>query len=871
MSLGRIKFTMQGEPIVKYLKDYQSPNFFVKKADLYFNLNEDKTIVKSELLIEQNKDNKIKNVPLILDGENLELLEITLDDNRLGKNAYQITNENLLIANVPEIFILKITVAIKPQENTKLMGLYKSAGNFCTQCEPRGFHKITYFIDRPDNLTQFFTTIEADKIKYPVLLSNGNLISKKDLSNDRHLVKWEDPTLKPAYLFALVAGNLGLLEDVYQTQSGRNIKLQIYVEEKFLHQCEFALQALKQAMLWDEQNFGFEYELDIYMIVAINDFNVGAMENKGLNIFNSKYILVSAETATDEDYVNVARVVAHEYFHNVRGNRITCRDWFQLALKEGLTTFTDQLFIADLYFKSLQRIRAAKFITNTQFPEDSGPLSHPVRPNSYIEVSNFYTVTVYYKGAEIFHMLQEIIGIKKFRQLMQLFAKKFTGRTAVIEDVIALAEEISGIDLKNFMLWFDLAGTLVLDIFADYNAQKQTVVLQIKQSGKRFTPLAISLLNKIGDEINFDQPNILLLREEEQKFVFKNIAEKPVLSLLHDFTAPVKINFSYTDEELKFLMQHDRNDFSRWFAQQKFLKNAIMRLVADYQNNKKLVFDKTIGEIFCNILHAKSLDKIFISQLLQLPTEDYLLESMSIADPEAIFNVLEFLKLQIATMLKQDLLNCYQQCKSTKEYVVDAKSIGERSLKNLCLDYLVYLDTKDIYALALKQYASAKNMTEIIGALVPLVNSNFTNREELLQNFYAKWQNFPHVVDKWFALNASLKFSDTLIRVQKLLVHPKFNYKNPNNVYSLILIFCTLNHINFHDVSGKGYQFLTDQIIKLDAINPMVAAKLVKQLINWRKFDQKRQILMLNQLQKIHALKEKISKNVFELVEKSIK
>lgn len=866
---------------VKLLKDYQPADFLIKKADLYFELNEDRTIVKSELLFERNITTDEKNKPLILDGENLDLISIALNGNLLSVKDYKVTKEKLLFENVPDIFTLKIQVAIKPQENTKLMGLYKSKGIFCTQCEAHGFHTITYFIDRPDVLTQFTTTINADKTKYPILLSNGNLIEKKDLPNNRHQVVWEDPTQKPAYLFALVAGDLKFIEDEYKTVSGRKIKLQIFAAKGLQKQCEFAMQSLKQAMMWDEKNFGFEYELDIYMIVAIDDFNVGAMENKGLNIFNSQYLLVLPEIATDDDYVNVAKVVAHEYFHNYRGNRITCRDWFQLSLKEGLTTFTDQTFVADQYYKSWQRIRAAKFIMTNQFAEDASPMAHPVRPKSYLEVNNFYTVTVYYKGAEIFHMLQMILGRENFRKTLETFATEFIGKTAIIEDLIAVAAKVAKINLQQFLQWFDKAGTPVLDIVSSYDVENKIFNLKVTQTMvnadanySMHIPLAIGLIDANGQEIRLTENSLLQLKKPIEEFKFTNISSKPVLSLLRDFSAPVKVNYAYSEAELKFLMKHDQNDFGRWFAAQKLLTNKFFQLVKIQQENLELVLDQTFPEVFKTILHLVSENKIaFIlaANILELPSENYILENMEVADVFAVHKVYEFLHFALASILKAEFLSCYLNLVVDKNYTLDANSIGRRSLKNLCLKYLMYLENDEVYSLAVNQYNNATNMTERLASLSSIANSKYLLTDQLLQDFYQTWQKYPQVVDKWFGINATIKFPNTLERVQKLLLHPKFNLANPNNVAALIISFCDKNLINFHNINGDGYEFLAKQVIELDAINPMIAAKLAKKLINWRKFTGEQQILMYNQLVKIMQLKDNLSENVYEVIEKSLK
>jgi aminopeptidase N len=828
-----------------YLKDYKIPYFLIEKVQLYFDLYEQHTLVKADLHIKRNGQHK---KALVLNGEELDLLAVFLDDEPVD---YKQDKEHLTINNVPDDFRLQTKVKIKPQKNTQLEGLYKSKNIFCTQCESHGFRRITYFLDRPDVMSRFTTTICASKKNYPVLLSNGNLIAKGTAKNHRHWVIWQDPLLKPAYLFALVAGNLEHISDKFITKSGRKVALKVYVEKGYKKQCWHALRSLQKAMQWDEQVFGREYDLDIYMIVAISDFNMGAMENKGLNIFNNKYVLADRQTATDEDYINIEHVVAHEYFHNWTGNRVTCRDWFQLSLKEGLTMFRDQLFSET--FHPAVRIKNIDMVRSLQFPEDASPIAHPVRPKSYISMNNFYTVTVYNKGAEIIRMLHTILGAKKFRKGMDLYFKRHDGHAVTIDDFVQALQDASQIDLSKFKKWYDKSGTPVLDVKSEYNAKNKNFTLTVKQNRDFHIPLAISLVDKKGKNT---KTTVLNIKNKIETFKFKNINTQPVLSLLRNFSAPVKLNYSYTNEDLMFLMQHDEDNFSRWNAAQSLAVNIILSLISDYQNNKELSLDAGFIKAFKNILHDNKLDKTFITLMLTLPNTAYLIELMDVADINAIFYVCEFIKSKLAENLQQDLLNCYRRVK-------------ERSLKNLCLYYLMYLPEQRIIDFALHQFNNAKNMTDIIGSLRALVDIDVPERERALTSFYNKWQHEDLVINKWLELQAIAKLPNTLKNVKALLKHPAFNIKNPNKVYALIRTFSKNNQIQFHDKTGRGYKFVADQVLKIDKFNPQVAASIVGVFSNWRKFDKNRVQLIKKQLKRIKN-EPSLSKNVHEIVSKSL-
>lgn len=863
-----------------YLSEYQAPDFYIHQVDLEFDLYEEFTQVNAKLQIETNPNQKQATADLILYGRDLELISIHLDDQRLDNARYSLTDQQLTIRNVPKQFQLAIKTKIKPQENTALSGLYKSSGNFCTQCEAEGFRRITYFIDRPDVMARYTTTIIADKKQYPILLSNGNLIEQQQLPNGRHKVTWQDPFKKPSYLFALVAGDLEFIEDFFETQSGRRVTLRLYVEKGNLDKCSHAMNSVKKAMRWDEEKYGREYDLDIYMIVAVSDFNMGAMENKGLNIFNTQYVLANGKTATDSDYVHVELVIGHEYFHNWTGNRITCRDWFQLSLKEGLTVFREQCFTADMTSKTVARINDVNDLRNSQFIEDAGPLAHPVRPESYIEINNFYTATVYSKGAEVIRMQRTILGDKLFRQGMDLYFARYDGQAVTIDDFVKAMEDASHIDLTQFRLWYSQAGTPVLDIQDHYNVSEKTYTLKIKQScpptpGQKdkkpfYIPIKFGLLNPSGEEILRDT---LLLKEREQEFKFEQIAERPIPSILREFSAPVKVNYEYSDTELQFLFKHDTDLFNRWEAGQKYALNLILRLIKDFRNNKTLQVPVEFVETFKHLMHTMQDDKLLLAEMLTLPSEKYISEQMPIIDVDAIHWVREFLSTEIAHQLKSQFLELfYQNNDLTKPYQYQMQDVAKRQLTGRCLLYLSMLDDADIHQnIIMRQFKTAftHNMTDTMAALRCIVNSNLPGKEQALSEFYNQWQTDALVVDKWFVLQATSKLPDTLTQVKRLAKHAAFDIKNPNKVYSLIGSFGHRNPVRFHAISGEGYEFLTENVLQLNALNPQIAARMVKPFSDWKRFDVTRQQLMRKQLERI-LNHQAISKDVSELVSKSL-
>jgi len=869
-----------------YLHDYQTPAYLIDTVNLVFDLNEKYTIVTAKLYLYANPIIPIhqRHSDLVLNGELLELLSIELDGKLLEKIQFQKTEKSLTILQVPEAFFLEIRTRIRPQENTALSGLYQSNGNFCTQCEAQGFRRITYFLDRPDVMARFTVTIIADKERYPVLLSNGNLVSHQKLPEGKQIVIWEDPFKKPCYLFALVAGHLDCAEDFFVTQSGRQVTLRIYVEKGNLPKCAHAMQAIKKAMRWDEEKFGREYDLDIYMIVAVSDFNSGAMENKGLNIFNTQYILADPATATDMDYIHIESVIAHEYCHNWTGNRITCRDWFQLSLKEGLTIFRDQNFTADTTSPVVARIHDVVGLRNSQFPEDAGPLAHPVRPECYVEINNFYTSTVYNKGAEVIRMQQIILGDVLFRKGMDLYFARHDGQAVTIEEFVKAMEDVSDVDLKQFRLWYSQAGTPVLDIVDDYDATKKTYTLTIKQScpatpqqpaKKPFhIPIKIGLLDSSGKEIIHD---FLQLKSPEEKFTFNSIASKPIPSLLRGFSAPVKINYAYADSDLQILFKYDTDLFNRWEAGQRYTVKLILNLIQDFRAGISLQLPTDYSSIFKFLLETmQDKDKWLLAEMLTLPSEKYLAEQMKIIDVDAIHFVREFVLTELALQLQIVFLEIYEKNHDKKSIIkfdnkFDTHEMGQRQLKNICLMYLMILNNKLYFSMGLNQFNNAllSNMTDTMAALRCLVNIENPEREKVLAQFYQQWQNDALVVDKWFALQATATSPDTLSRVKQLLKHPAFDIKNPNKVYALIGAFGQRNPVRFHTDTGEGYQFLADCVLQLDALNPQIAARMVTPLSEWQRYDKKRQHLMRDQLEMIMRQKN-ISHNVSELVNKSL-
>ncbi|MBE2294710.1 MAG: aminopeptidase N [Phycisphaerales bacterium] len=871
-----------------YLKDYTPPAYHLPTVDLHFDLGEEFTTVRSRLRLER-ADTTAADTPLVLDGQQLELIALEMDGAPLAADRYQVEDDYLTLLHPPASFELTVVTRIRPQDNASLEGLYQSSGNFCTQCEAEGFRKITYFLDRPDVMVVFTTTLVADKARYPVLLSNGNPVDSGELDGGRHWATWHDPFPKPCYLFALVAGNLRHLEDTFRTRSGRVVTLRIYVEPENIDQCEHAMYSLKQAMAWDERRFRLEYDLDLYQIVAVGDFNMGAMENKGLNVFNTKYVLAKPETATDADYQGILGVIGHEYFHNWTGNRVTCRDWFQLSLKEGLTVFRDQEFSSDLGSRGVKRIEDVRILRTSQFSQDAGPMAHPVRPDSYIEINNFYTVTVYNKGAEVIRMIETLLGRDGFQRGMDLYFQRHDGQAVTCDDFVAAMADANDADLSQFKRWYHQAGTPELTVHDDYDAATHTYTLSVRQScpptpGQPdkepfHIPLAMGLLDATGCDLPLQlqgedaaqgTSRVLELREPEHIFRFVNVPARPVPSLLRGFSAPVKLNSAESDADLRFRLAYDHDDFNRWDAGQSLAVRIILGLIADRRQGRSWALPESFSDAFGEALES-GVDSALLAQVLTLPSEIYLAEQMDVIDVDGIHDARLFVQQTLAQRLREALLARYQTLHSSERdgYRADAAAIGRRALKNVCLEYLMRLDEANLLDLCLEQFQTAGNMSDQLGALVSLANHDGPERSAALTAFYERWRGEALVVDKWLTLQATSYLPDTLNLVKTLMGHEAFSLKNPNKVRALIGAFCQSNPVHFHAVDGSGYTFLADQILALNAFNSQIAARQVAAFTRWRKFDPIRQQGMQDQLERILEA-PKLSPDVYEIVAKSL-
>ena len=872
-----------------YLSEYKPTDYWVDTVDLHFDLHETATRVTSRLGM-RRREGVAASQALVMHGENLQLKSIAINDKALDETDYQVDDETLTIHNVPDTFTLQIENEINPEANTSLNGLYVSSGNFCTQCEAEGFRRITYMYDRPDVMSAYTTTIVADKSKFPVLLSNGNLVEKGELASDasRHWAKWQDPFKKPTYLFALVAGKLAKIEDTFTTMSGREVKLHIYVQQHNIDKCEHAMRSLKKAMKWDEDVYGREYDLDIYMIVAVDDFNMGAMENKGLNVFNSKYVLAKPETATDNDYEGIEGVIGHEYFHNWSGNRVTCRDWFQLSLKEGFTVFRDQEFSADMTSRGVKRISDVNILRTHQFREDASPMAHPVRPDSYVEINNFYTVTVYNKGAEVVRMLYNLLGAERFRKGTDLYFERHDGQAVTCDDFVKALEDANHVDLTQFRRWYSQAGTPVLHVSRSYDEHNNTYTLTIKQTcpdtpgqdGKQpfHIPLAIGLLDNKGNDIPLllqgessavQGTRVLQIKGREEQFVFTNVDSQPVPSLLRGFSAPVKVDLELSDDERYFLMANENDDFNRWDAGQQLAIKIIKQLVDDIQQHRALYLPKPFIEACRATLEDKAIDKALAAQAISLPSESYISEFVSPIDPVAIHQVCRFIRETLASHLKDVFYRVYEENTIHGEYSIEQEHIKKRSLKNVCLGYLMETGEAGIFDLCYRQFGQSNNMTDVVAALVSLANNDCPQRELALNEFYEKWKDELLVVDKWLGIQATSRLPGTLNRVKELVSHEAFTLKNPNKIRALIGAFGHGNASQFHDLSGEGYKFFTGKILEIDKLNPQIAARLATVYTMWRKYDEQRQQLMKQQLETI-ADTSGLSKDVYEIASKSL-
>ena len=874
-------------PQTVYLKDYTPPEYLIEDVELNFDLHEQNTVVRSQLKIRRNPLNTAGAESLILNGEELELISIRIDGVALDDSAYSLQPETLTIHAVPQqgVFTVSIENRINPKANTALEGLYLSSSMLCTQCEAQGFRKITWFLDRPDVMSRFKTTLTADKNLYPVLLSNGNRLSGGELDNNRHWVSWEDPFAKPCYLFALVAGQLECVVDEFETISGRRITLQIFVEQHNVDKCGHAMQSLKNAMRWDEQVYGREYDLDLYMIVAVDHFNMGAMENKGLNVFNTKFVLARPDTATDSDYEHIEGVIAHEYFHNWTGNRITCRDWFQLSLKEGFTVFRDQEFSGDQTSRAVKRIEDVNALRTRQFAEDAGPLAHPVRPEAYIEINNFYTLTIYEKGAEVVRMLYTLLGAEGFRKGCDLYFARHDGQAVTCEDFVRAFEEANGVKFDQFRLWYSQAGTPELTVSQDYDAATRQLRLHVQQScpptpGQPLKqpfhlPVRLGLLNPDGTAaaihyLGVSHEEVVLdVTQAEQTFVFENLPEPPVTSLLRGFSAPVIVNCERTAEELAFLLSYDSDSFNRWEAGQQLAVKIIFALIEDWRQHKPLKLNPVMVAAFRRILAEVHEDLSYQAMLLTLPEESYLAGLMRVIDVDAIHQTREFIRKTLAQALSAEFMQLYKANNLDESGCFHAQAVGRRRLKNTCLNYLIKLETQEVYQLSEKLFYSAGNMTDQMAALSVIVNSQHPTKARSLDSFYHQWRREALVIDKWFALQASSSMPNAFTTVQALLHHPAFDLKTPNRVRALVGAFSQANAVHFHAKNGEGYRFLADQVLALNVLNPQIASRMVTGLAQWRRYDTERQKLMKQQLQRIVDT-EHLSRDVYEIASKSL-
>ena len=860
---------------VHYLKDYQTPAYRILETDLHFDIAEPQTVLKSRLTVEQQRVGE----PLVLDGS-AKLLSVKIN----GAAAdYVLEGETLTIAGVPsERFTVEVETEILPAENKSLMGLYASGGNLFTQCEPEGFRKITFYIDRPDVMSKFTTTIVADKKRYPVLLSNGNKIDGGEFSDDRHWVKWEDPFAKPSYLFALVAGDLAVTEDRFTTMSGRNVKIEFYTTEADKPKVGFAVESLKNAMKWDETRFGLEYDLDIFMVVAVGDFNMGAMENKGLNIFNTKFVLADSRTATDTDFEGIESVVGHEYFHNWTGNRVTCRDWFQLSLKEGLTVFRDQEFSGDRASRAVRRIENIRLLRQHQFPEDAGPTAHPVRPASYEEMNNFYTMTVYEKGAEVVRMYHTLLGEEGFQKGMKLYFQRHDGQAVTCDDFRAAMADANGINIDQFALWYSQAGTPVLE--AEGYLKNNIFELTIKQTvpptpdmadkQPMMIPVKIGLLNRNGEAVAFDYQGkrateaVLLLTEAEQNFALEGVTEAVVPSLLRGFSAPVHLNYPYSDDDLLLLLAHDSDAFTRWEVSQTLYRRAVAANLAALSDGVELPKHEKLLAAVEKVISDDLLDNAFKALLLGVPSEAELWDGAENIDPLRYHQAREALldTLAVHFLPKWHELNRQAAKQENQSYEYSPETAGWRTLRNVCRAFVLRADPAHIETVAEKYGEMAQNMTHEWGILSAVNGNESDTRNRLLAQFADKFSDDALVMDKYFALVGSSRRSDTLQQVQTALQHPKFSLENPNKARSLIGSF-SRNVPHFHAEDGSGYRFIADKVIEIDRFNPQVAARLVQAFNLCNKLEPHRKNLVKQELQRIWA-QEGLSKDVGEIVGK---
>ncbi len=879
------------QPSTIYLKDYRPPDFLIDETDLRFQLFEDGARVTSQLHMRRNPAAVNFHNLLRLDGVDVELLHLVLDGRELQPSEYQLDDEGLTLERLPKSFILNVVTWIKPQENTCLEGLYRSSTMFCTQCEAEGFRRITYYLDRPDVMSKFKTTIEAEVAKYPVLLSNGNPI-EEGREGERHWVTWEDPFKKPCYLFALVAGDLQFVESHYQTMSGRNVQLRIYVEPHDLSKCDHAMDSLKRSMQWDEEVYGREYDLDIFNIVAVSDFNMGAMENKGLNIFNSSCVLANPQTATDTTFQRVEAIVAHEYFHNWSGNRVTCRDWFQLSLKEGFTVFRDSEFSADMHSRAVKRIEDVNLLRTAQFAEDAGPMSHSVRPDSYMEISNFYTLTVYEKGAEVVRMLHTLLGAAKFREGADLYFSRHDGQAVTTDDFVACMEEVSGRDLTQFRRWYTQSGTPRVKVSDEYDSQRQVYKLTLKQScpptpgqDKKdpfHIPMAIGLVGGDGADIpvviasqpepdQISRVTVLEITEAEQSFEFTQVPTRPVPSLFRHFSAPVKIDYDYSHEQLKFLMSHDGDGFNRWDAGQRLATDALNAMMGAHQAGRSLEVNSAYLEAFGAVLDDEGEDYAMLAKMINVPSLSSLAEQSELIHVDAMLAARTKMLSVLVADFGAKMMDRYRAMTTLAQGAgTGSQAIGMRAFKNALLQLLASGQHGAVGDVALDQLNAADNMTDELAALTAILSANDAKADKALEKFYERWQHDALVMESWFSVQAMNENYGQVDQIRALTEHPLFSEKNPNKIRSVIGVFGGQNWKHFHRVDGAGYELLADWVLKLDRLNPQIAARLVTPLTRWRRYEVERSELMLSSLKRI-GKEPALSRDVFEVVSKSLK
>ncbi|MBE2894225.1 aminopeptidase N [Spirabiliibacterium falconis] len=866
------------QPKAKYRKDYQPVDFTITDIALDFQLDPQHTTVVNKSAVKRiNHDADT----LRLDGHSFQFADIKLNGKPFSAYTQDSQSLTLDLSHIDaNEFELEITTILQPASNTSLQGLYQSGQAFCTQCEAEGFRQITYMLDRPDVLARYTTKITANKAQYPYLLSNGNRIDSGE-EGDKHWVQWQDPFPKPSYLFALVAGDFDLLSDTFTTKSGRAVALEIYVDKGNLDRAHWAMQSLKKSMRWDEERFDLEYDLDIYMIVAVDFFNMGAMENKGLNIFNSKFVLANPATATDNDYLDVERVIAHEYFHNWTGNRVTCRDWFQLSLKEGLTVFRDQEFSSDTGSRSVNRINNVRFLRSVQFAEDAGPMAHPIRPEKVIEMNNFYTVTVYEKGAEVIRMLHTLLGEERFQQGMKRYIAVNDGKAATCDDFVQAMEEASGIDLSIFRRWYSQSGTPELSVHDEFEARTGVYRLHVTQMTPAthdqmdkinlHIPLKVALYDAQGKPLRLENAdgamhNVLNVTQYNQTFEFHGLTSQPVPALLCEFSAPVKLDYPYTTEQLLTLLTHAEDDFVRWDAAQTLLNRELQANLERWREGKEMQLSTALLNAFDAILAQYEDDLELTALILSVPKETEFAEQFKIIDPQGIHHVRAFMFKAIAEHLKTTALRIYHKI-ALPSYRVEQHDIALRSLRNCCLSFLAATDYGN--ALVNTHYLHADNMTDTLAALSCACANQLACRDKLLADFEQKWQHDGLVMDKWFTLQATRPDSDVLQLVIKLLDHPSFEFNNPNRVRSLVGSFCGQNPNAFHAIDGSGYRFLVDVLIRLNNSNPQVASRLIEPLIRLRRYDNQRQTLMRRGLERLEKI-ENLSNDLYEKIEKAL-